>query len=301
MNPLDPTRDFPEFSKDEFDECVRRNDFRPILFEWYKYVGILCVKISNINPDSQAFRKINNVHYAILTGLLNRCARLMTAVCKLSSTRRYGETTRIIDRCILETAIKIQWLCQGKSEDRFSRYMADGLRNDILLKDEIKQNIEQRGGEILVIEQRMINSIDKCIRLSGLTEDDIKNEKRLPNLNQIFESLNLDSQLYTAFQRMGSHAVHGTWADLIFNYLQVSNESEFLPRDHDVDTQDGQFISIIRIVLSSIVEFLNYMSISNEEIEYVINIINKIDDEIYNIQKVAWVSDFDSDEESNSF
>src|SRR5438876_144797 len=101
----------PVFSNELVEQCQRDRDFRPILFEWYKYVGVLCSRVACLAPDSPTFRTIPPVHYAVLMGLLNRCSRLMVANIRLSCTRRYGETTRLLDRSISETAIKVRWLC----------------------------------------------------------------------------------------------------------------------------------------------------------------------------------------------
>src|SRR4051812_42822895 len=89
--------DPPVFADKLVEQCRHDRDFRPILFEWYKYVGVLCNRAACLAPDSPAFRKIPAVHYAVLTGLLNRCSRLMVANVRLSCTRRYGETTRLLD------------------------------------------------------------------------------------------------------------------------------------------------------------------------------------------------------------
>ncbi len=58
---------------------------------------------------------------------------------------------------------------------------------------------------------------------------------------------------------MGSHAVHGTWSDLVFNYLRHEDSQGFYPRDHEIDTQDVQYIIISQLVLAAIVSFLDYV------------------------------------------
>ena len=172
---------YPIFSDELIEQCTKSRDFRPILFEWYKYVGIFCSTISCVSEDSPAFQKIPSVHYAVLIGLLNRCSRLMLANIRLSSTRKYGETTSLLDRSISETAIKVQWLCHKNNPDSFIRYLADGLKKDLILKEQIEQNIQNHNGNILVIEQRMLESIQSCLNLSGLSEHDVKSAKRLPD------------------------------------------------------------------------------------------------------------------------
>jgi len=126
--------DPPKFSDELVEQCNQQRDYRPMLFEWYKYVGILCNIAACLDIESPAFRHIPEVHFAGLAGQLNRCSRLMLANVRLSSTGRYGETTRLIDRCIIESAIKVRWLCFKNDRESFIRYIADGLKKDLELK-----------------------------------------------------------------------------------------------------------------------------------------------------------------------
>jgi len=282
----------PTFSDELVEECTKSGDFRPILFEWYKFVGILCNTVACISPESPALRNIPSVHYAIFVGLLNRCSRLMLSNTRLSSTRKYGETTRLLDRSISESAVKIQWLCHKNDDDSFLRYLADGLVKDLMFKKQIEKNIENRNGEILVIEQRMLNSIKECVELSGLSEQEINDAKKFPDFASMLNSLGFSDIFYTAIQRMGSHAVHGTWSDLIFNYLRHDDGERLYPRDHEIDTQDVQFITVIRLVLGAMKSFLNYVVSNASEMSEFISAIDSINEKMIEIQRLAWASDF---------
>lgn len=282
----------PTFSDELVNKCTNSKDFRPILFEWYKFVGVFCNIVACISPESPALREIPPVHYAVLIGSLNRCSRLMLSNVRLSSTRKHGETTRLLDRSITETAVKIQWLCHKDHPDCFTRYLADGLKNDLVLKKQIYRNIENRNDNILVIENRMLSSIMNCIDLSGLTEQEIIEAKKLPDFANMCDDLGFIDIFYTAIQRMGSHAVHGTWSDLIFNYLRHDGDKRFYPRDHDSDTQDVQFIVVIYLVLDAMRSFLNYIVSEKSAIEDFIATIDHVGEKIREIQSLAWSSDF---------
>ena len=284
---------FPTFSNELVEQCKQSQDFRPILFEWYKFVGIFCSTISCISSDSLAVQKIPPAHYGVLIGLLNRCSRLMLANIRLSSTRKYGETTRLIDRSISESAIKIQWFCKRNDTDSFIRYLADGLKKDLILKEQITENVQNRDNKILVIEQRMLDSIQNCINLSDLSEQDINDAKKLPDFASMCNTLEFGNILYTVIQRMGSHAVHGTWSELIFNYLEHEG-NRFHPRDHDVDTEDAQYIVVIQLVLDAIESFLGYVIVDLSEISDIIETINQVHEKITAIQHLAWSSDFNN-------
>jgi len=282
----------PAFPAELVEECRRTKDFRPILFEWYKYVGSLCNMVACLDFESPAFRPLPSIHYAVLIGLLNRCSRLMVANVRLSCTGRYGETTRLIDRSIAETAVKIQWLCQKDGPERFARYIADALKNDLLMKDHIEENIKNRGGNALAIENRMLDSIHHCIERGGMAESEVRAANRLPNFASICRDLDFEDQFYLVVQRMGSHAVHGTWSDLLFNYLRYEEGQGFRPRDHDVETQDVQYIVVCRLVLAAIVSFIDYASRDADTAKGFRLVAEGIEAELVNIQDQAWGADF---------
>jgi hypothetical protein len=155
-----------------------------------------------------------------------------------------------------------------------------------------EKNIENRNGAILVIEQRMLNSISECVELSGLSEQDINSAKKFPDFASMCTILNFSDIFYTAIQRMGSHAVHGTWSDLVFNYLRHENGQRLYPRDHEIETQDVQFIVVIRLVLCAMKYFLNYVVSDFSEMSEFISAIDSIDEKMVEIQRLAWASDF---------
>ncbi len=284
--------ELPSFSCALIKKCTQTKDFRPILFEWYKFVGLFCNFVARISPKSTIVKKIPQVHYAILSGSLNRCSRLMLSNARLSSTRRYGETTRLIDRCISESAIKIQWLCCNDDPDCFVQYLADGLKKDLILKTQIEKNIANRNSEILEIEKRMLKSIQKCVVLSQLSEEEVNKAKKIPDLAKMFEDLGMPTISYTAIQRMGSHSIHGTWTDLILTYLTYDDEQGFSPRDHNCETQDVQFVQIIHLVLDAIKGFICYTLLDQTAIKHFLNVCDHVEKKMQEIQNLVWDSDF---------
>ena len=285
----------PVFTNELIEQCKRDLDFRPILFEWYKFVGEYCSVTACLTADSPAFRSIPPLHFAVLTGLLNRCSRLMLANVRLSSSRKYGETTQLLDRSIEETAVKILWLCHKDDDDRFQQYLADGLKNDLRLKRSIEENIGNRGGDALVIESRMLHSIQECINLSELSEQEVNDSRPFPNLAAMFHSLGLDDFSYTAIQRMGSHAVHGTWSDLVHNYLSHDAAQGFRPRGRDVETEDVQFMVVSQLVLEAISCFAKTMIEDPSDTEGFLLIQKGIESKFSEIRDLAWASDFDTE------
>ena len=253
--------DPPLFSEADMRRCQETGDYKPVLFEWYKFVGSLGFVVVNIQPDSPAFRPIPAQHYHVLMGLLNRCVRLMLSNVALSHQGKFGETTAIVDRCIFEGAIKIIWLCRSDSQDEFTRYLATGLKTEVELKASIETNIALRDGVTLAIENRMLASIGNHIAASGLTEAQIASTSKLRDLAAMIQDLGHERLFYTVGQRIGSHHVHGTWSSLMFHYLEkhdYGNSYNFAPRGHDCPTHINQFMFVPLIVLHAMTDYVRY-------------------------------------------
>ena len=138
----------------------------------------------------------------------------------------------------------------------------------------------------------MLKSIENCINLSGLSEQEVKNAKRLPSLDKMLDQIDIAEGFYIGIQRMGSHAVHGTWSELIFHYL-TNDQHGFYPRDHEVDTQDAQFIAVARLVIGAMTCFLSYVIPDKSDAKDFMGLLDDTDGKILEIQKMAWASDFD--------
>jgi Family of unknown function (DUF5677) len=179
----------------------------------------------------------------------------------LSHQGRFGETTAIVDRCIFESAAKIIWLCTNPDQEKFTRYLADGLKTELEFKQKIESNITQRKGTVFAIESRMLTSIANHIAASELSDSEIAKAKRLPDLASILSSIGLDRTIYIAAQRIGSHHIHGTWASLLFHYLEKDSgagDAGFVPSGNDSSTHINQFLFVSIFVLKAMTAYLRY-------------------------------------------
>ncbi len=289
-NELPPTPQ--NITEELFENCISSNDFMPILFEWYKYAAIVCNYIASIDIKSPVIKKIKPIYYGILIGLLNRCSRLMLANIALTHKGNFGETSSIIDRCILESAIKLRWLC-SQNEDCFKRFIADGLKSDLEFKKQIELNIESNNGQILAIEKRMLDSIKKYITESGLTEDDINKSKKLPDLASMLECVDMERLLYVIIQKIGSHHVHGTWSSLYLHYLERNENGIYSLRDHDCSPSINQYIWIPLLVLEALKDFIVFTVETEDNHTGFIMWLNGIQKEILNINEYVVDKDFE--------
>ena len=287
--------DPPKFSDEQVEKCRESGDFMPMLFEWYKFVAHLCIFFALIKSESPAVREeVPPVQFAVLTGLLNRCSRLMLSNIALSHNGRFGETTALLDRCIFESCVKVRWLCHKGTDDAFKRYLADGLKTEVELSAEIRSNIAGReGNDVLVIEERMLNSIQRHMALAGLTELEISEIKKLPNTAAMISDLGHQRLMYVVGQRLGSHHVHGTWPSLLMHYLEEEDGSLVL-RDHNCDTHPNQFVMIPLLVLSAMAAYIGFIFESDEDIEPMTGLLQSVEDEVLKINAELAEGDFDA-------
>jgi hypothetical protein len=218
----------------------------------------------------------------------------MLANVALSHQGVFGETTAIIDRCIFESAVKIIWLVNSQDKEKFRRFIADGLKTELELKDEIDSIIASRDGHQLVIEKRMLESIQRAIDSSGMSAQEIADTKKLPDLATMINAGGDNRFLYLAGQKIGSHHVHGTWVSLMRHYLQ-DEDGEIRPRDHDVRTEDIQFIVTSMLVLSAIEGFLWYVLVPHDAQKLLLRCVNTVRDEIRKIQVEVAGNDYELD------
>jgi hypothetical protein len=283
----------PEITEAELENCRRTGDFCPVLFEWYKYVGLLSNFYASIQRESPAIKDIPKIHYSVLIGLLNRCSRLMLSNVALSHKGLFGETTSIIDRSIFESSIKLGWLCHKGDEDSFTRFIAEGLKTEIELKRTIEDNINKRSGNKLAIENRMLTSINNYFCKSGLTEEQILASKKLPDLASMINIIGKDRLAYVVGQRMGSHHVHGTWVSLWFHYLEEDSEGRIHLRDHNCETHVNQYAYISLVVLNSIKAFVEYVCKDSDDIEGMTMLIVAVSKKIQEVYQEVVGEDFD--------
>lgn len=287
----------PEFSEEQLKRAKDSGHYEGIFFEWYKYAAQMAALISHIQKDSPAFRKIPNQHYHVLIGLLNRCARLMLATLALSHEGKFGETTVIIDRCVNESGMKLIWLCTDLSQEKFNMYLADGLKADLELKGSINKNIAERQGNLKKIEERMLASINDCIRNSELTEEQISSSKKLPNTADILTDIGFDRLMYISVQKMGSHHVHGTWTSLLSHYLEKEDGGELLlPRGNNVSAHSNQFAMCSLIVLKAARCYCAY-ALDESGAKAINDLLEYSEKEITEMLGVASMGDFENIEQ----
>ena len=236
-----------EVTEEAIDRCRANDAFGALVFDLYREAGrLVCASSGAFFGYDGAEIKLDR-NRAICAGLLVRISKLMVSVVKLSSGIEHGETVQVLNRCIIESVVNVRFLLLKDDDEVFDRFVKNDLRAERELYDFIQENIESREGEQLAVEKSMLESILAKCESSGVAIDEIN--PKAGSWGGSFENrvkaLGFDANAYTIFQRIPSHAVHGTWMDLLNNHL-LRKEDGFEPNFDHVET-DGELLSPIGI------------------------------------------------------
>ncbi len=247
-----------EVTEEAIETCRANDQFGELVFDLYREAArLVCASGGTFFGYDGVEIKLDR-NRAICAGLLVRISKLMLSVVKLSSGIEHGETVQVVNRCIIESMVNVRYLLLKADDEVFDKFVKNDLRAERELYDFIHDSIRTRGGEELAIEQSMLSSILAKCESSGVTIDDINS--RAGSWGGSFENrvkaLGFGQNEDTIFQRIPSHAVHGTWMDLLNNHL-LRKEDGFEPNFDHVQT-DGELLSPVGIfVVEAARDYLN--------------------------------------------
>ena len=217
--------------------CQEKNEFGGLSFALFKEAaGTVWVTCNAYYDEGNGPTILRN--QAVCLGLLSRISKLMASVLKLSSEVEHGETVQILYRCIPESSIDLQYLLKKDDDTMFERFVKVGLKSERELYDIIQENI--RNGQELEIERDMLRSIIRTCEDSGVKIEEIN--PRAGSWGGSYRDRMKEIGLaegYPFFQGMSSQAVHGSWSDLVRNYLNKS-ETGYEPKADHTQTE-GKF------------------------------------------------------------
>ena len=231
--------------------CRETAKFGALSFDLYKeaagIVWVACHTYYQTGDEGISLPR----NQAICTGLLSRVAKLMLSVLKLASDTEHGETVQILSRCITESSVDLQFLLKHNDSAIYEKFVLTGLKGDRQLYDIIKHNIEQRNGQVFEIEQNMLASIHKRCEESGVQIEDVSPKAGSwgGNYRARLRALGL-ADGYPITQGLSSQSVHGSWSDLMGNYLN-KNEGGYEPKPDHFQTDGEMFGPMSLFALSA--------------------------------------------------
>jgi hypothetical protein len=227
------------------------NKLDALTFELYKEAISVLNVVSHLMDESAAEKKGLPRNQAICSGLIVRIVKFMMAVAQLSQKGDRGEVVMALNRSIMESAINLEFLVCTTEEKYFDQFVEFSLGPERDLYDLIQTNIAARGGDVLPIERRMLDSINNLCSVSGWKIEDVDRKPRDwgENLRARLKALKKEN-MYVSSQRIPSHAVHGSWVDLFIHHLRKgAGPNVFVPRPESSDVDARLLGPVAMLVL----------------------------------------------------
>lgn len=243
-----------EVTEEVLRKCSEGPHFTELAFNLYRETGrllLVCAHSYLGQPGSQITLKLEQ---AICAGLLVRIAKFMVAVVQVGDQADRGEVIMALNRCITESAVNLRFLVLKDSYDEFIK---SGLSVERELYDLILSNVAARGGDVLPIETRMLESIQRAFDRSGYKLEDVsaRFQQWGGGMRNRLKEIGW-TEAYVSLERIPSHAVHGTWVDLLLHHLKRADEG-FAP-DPTWSSIDTRYLSpVCLVVLAAARDYLN--------------------------------------------
>lgn len=171
---------------------------------------------------------------AVCLGQLVRMTKIMRLVLNQIANDHGGDQQMALSREFLESASTVAFLLEDPTDTaRFVSYLHDSLIQEAQLLKTIDEQVAQRQGNVLPIEDRMRKSALNTLRAAGIDAEDVPSRKKNGWPSAETRIKLLGPAAYTAY-RAGSSAVHGTWSDLLRNHIR-SRAGGFVPVFHEAD------------------------------------------------------------------
>jgi len=235
-------------------------------------LALIKTKYCNESEDAIEIDKIDSVIAGNLVRLYKLDISFLQNICE-----RKTEIALIISRAIIECYINLSYIF-AKQEEEYNtvrkQYINASLSTEKKAKDIINNNIKEFDGVSSPIEDRMLSSIQSSISISE--DDSFEKLANWPNIKNRCQVHDDGKLLYDFLYGIQSHAVHGTWQDLLFNHI-VEEGNNFKINLNWIEPRPQVLEGVILYNILTIIKFvdkeLNSIKndidiISNEMIDY---------------------------------
>lgn len=209
-----------------------------------------------------------NLPEAVFGGHLLRLGKLLRAFLEQSKEDR-GEIAWASTRLIAECVINFRYLLLTRANsDIVTTYVHQSLQHERELRATIEENIRQRNGTVLPIEERMLRSIERTFRDSGVDPKNLP-AKKIQNwgdktLRQKAVALDLENA-YRIVIAAASRNVHGSWHDLLQHHLEVLAPLQFQPKFEDARVRPQIFQALATLIIPGLIEYIEYLGTAEAE------------------------------------
>jgi hypothetical protein len=170
---IDQMRGFPPIERVEVHPAAMarytcEGDFVSLSFDLLREVAsYACVAACILGPAPTWTRD-----QAAIGGNMVRLFKILSAFLDQTAQKR-RETGETLARLAFETIVNVRFLVKNFHPATIDSYVRRALRHERQLRDKILSNIENRRGDVLPIERRMLNSIDRTARIAGISLETI--------------------------------------------------------------------------------------------------------------------------------
>ncbi len=242
-----------EVTDEHLASCRAANDYFPLMRALFNEATRLLTFASAVMHAEPGYFPRNQ---AICVGLLVRMSKFMVAALKLTEEHDRGEVVQALARCVMESAINLRFLLKVDSQRFYDNFVARSLGPERELVDLVNRNIKNRDGRRLVIEERMLDTVEEKFRQSGVEIEQVEANVGdwSGGLKERVKALDMEDA-YVGFARLPSHAIHGTWVDLLQYHLLPKGDG--FEANYDWAESDGElFLGISLLALQSAREYL---------------------------------------------
>lgn len=217
-----------------------------LVFELYKETLSVVNLAAHLLDDAANAKGGWPRNQAICAGLIIRIGKFMLVVTQLSAKGDRADVVFALNRSILESAVNLEFLLTKNDDAVFDQFVKFSLGPERELYDMIQAKIAERGGEVLPIEKRMVESINGVCKRSGVKIEEAKQKYGDwgGGVRERLKALNKEEE-YVAVQRLPSHAVHGTWVDLCMRHLEYDEKADVFLPDSSFTNVDARLLGPI--------------------------------------------------------
>ncbi len=240
----------PEIERTEIDlntiaKFDSEEDFIAVAMSLLIETGSYVIVVGNLLPyDTKAW----NSDQAVVGGHFVRLYKLISAILDQTCQHR-REIAFMFARMAFECIINTSFILKNYSPELVLSYKSYSLKHEKKLMNRINENIKQRGGEVLPIEERMLKSINHSFRVSGVEPEQIKAKELRDwgnkNIYQKAEDVGLGEAYLAAFGGP-SHGIHGNWQDLLEYHLKSDEHGHFTP-DFEWHRPRPQYLNVVAL------------------------------------------------------
>lgn len=213
----------PKYNENEIQNFDDENTFMDAYVELLKQtIELLYLIVGKRYCDENGEPVKITRDEAIIGGNLTRLIKLNTSFLQNVCERKL-EICYILNRCIAETTINLQFMLLESEENVLRNYIKYSLITEKDLWKTIQNNIAKRNGETLDIENRMKKSIEYSFEKSDFELTEIHRSSKWKSIAKRAD-LVAGEMFYNVFYGLSSHSVHGNWQDILLNNLEKDND-----------------------------------------------------------------------------